>query len=240
MIASEMTVASRWWWRPGWTPGRSFYDWQIVPTQTVADKLVEIFAPTLTRLPGLEQVDAARLRIGVQGIGFVDGVKGVHLAALVAGARDLLAEHAPFPLTFGPPMVADDSIRLPIALPEELVRVREDLTRALSEVWIRERIPEFGEPLQPYLALAHATEPSSRDEIRAALAEDGFVDFTLDDTVSSVSMVELLCENGRYDWSEVSTADLLRDPTPVVERTVFDDPLFGPLRTPERDRLLRN
>ncbi|WP_336082228.1 2'-5' RNA ligase family protein [Nocardia sp. SSK8] len=240
MIASETTVASRWWWRPGWTPGRSFYDWQIVPTQTVADKLVEIFAPTLSRLPGLEQVDTARLRIGVQGIGFVDGVKGVHLAALVAGARELLAEHAPFQLTFGPPLVAEDSIRLPIALPEELVRIREDLTRALSEVWIRERIPDFGEPLRPYLAVAHATGPVPRAEVGAALAADGFLDFTLDDTVSAVSMVELLCENGRYDWSEVSTAELLRDPTPVVEPTVFDDPLFGPLRASERDRVLRS
>ncbi|MFE3544628.1 2'-5' RNA ligase family protein [Nocardia sp. NPDC059177] len=240
MIASEMTVASRWWWRPGWTPGRSFYDWQIMPTQTVADKLVEIFAPTLSRLPGLEQVDEARLRIGVQGIGFVDGVKGVHLAALVAGARELLAEHAPFPLTFGPPMVAADSIRLPIALPEELVRVREDLTQALSAVWIRERIPEFGEPLRPYLALAHTTGEVPMDEIRTGLAEDGFLDFTLDDTVSAVTLAELQCENGRYDWTEVSTADLLRDPAPLVERTVFDDPLFGPLREPAPDRSLSN
>ncbi len=229
MIANEMTVASRWWWRPGWTPGRSFYDWQVVPTQLVADKLVEIFAPTLSSLSGFEQVDAARLRIGVQGIGFVDGVKGVHLAALVAGARELLAEHAPFQITFGPPVVARDSVRLPIALPEELLRVREDLTSALTDVWIRERIPEFGEPLQPYLALAHATRPMPVHEICAALEQDGFTDFSIDDTVSAVSLVELQCENERYDWDEVSAADLLRVPEPIVERNIFDDlPTFRP------------
>ncbi|MFD3701727.1 2'-5' RNA ligase family protein [Nocardia sp. NPDC058658] len=228
MFANEMTVASRWWWRPGWTPGRSFYDWQVVPTQPVADKLVEIFAPTLSSLPGFEQVDAARLRIGVQGIGFVDGVKGVHLAALVAGARTLLAGHAPFQITFGPPVVAHDSVRLPIALPEELLRVREDLTSALTEVWIRERIPDFGEPLHPYLTLAHATRPTPVCEVSDALEQDGFSDFTIDDTVSAVSLVELQCDNDRYDWDEVSAADLLRVPDPIVERNIFDD---LPLRT---------
>ncbi|MEV6216699.1 hypothetical protein [Nocardia sp. NPDC051833] len=232
MSASEMTVASRWWWRPGWTPGRSFYDWQVTPTQPVADKLVEIFAPTLTRLPGFEPVDAGRLRIGVQGIGFVDGVKGVHLAALVAGSRTVLAERAPFQIGFGAPVVAGDSIRLPIALPADLLEVRDDLTRALTDVWIRERIPEFGEPLRPYLALAYATRPTPVEHVRTVLAEDGFADFGLDDTVSSVSLVELQCENQRYDWSEVSTADLLRVPDPVVEPTVYDDPLFGALRRP--------
>ncbi|MFE1593437.1 2'-5' RNA ligase family protein [Nocardia sp. NPDC058705] len=233
MIASEMTVASRWWWRPGWTPGRSFYDWQVVPTQPVADKLVEIFAPTLSSLPGFEQVDAGRLRIGVQGIGFVDGVKGVHLAALVAGARELLAGHAPFQITFGPPVVAQDSVRLPIALPEELLRVREDLTSALTEVWIRERIPDFGEPLHPYLTLAYATRPTPVRDISDALEQDGFTDFTIDDTVSAVSLVELQCENERYDWDEVSAADLLRVPDPIVERNIFDDlpPVRCPLRT---------
>ncbi|MBC7300726.1 MAG: hypothetical protein H5T78_07215 [Nocardia sp.] len=231
-----MTVASRWWWRPGWTPGRSFYDWQVVPTQPVADKLVEIFAPTLSRLPGFEQVDAARLRIDMQGIGFVDGVKGVHLAALVAGARELLAELAPFQLAFGPPEVGAESIRLPIIVSEELLRVRADLTDALTAVWIRERIPDYGEPLRPYLALAHATHPTPVPEIRSALDEDGFADFALDDTVSAVSMVELLCEDGRYDWSDISTADLLSVPDPVVERSVFDDPLFGPLRHPSLSR----
>ncbi|MDO3646553.1 2'-5' RNA ligase family protein [Nocardia mangyaensis] len=227
MITSEMTVASRWWWRPGWTPGRSFYDWQVTPTQPVADKLVEIFAPVLTRSRGFEQVDGARLRVSVQGIGFVDGVKGVDLAALVAGARDLLAAHAPFPLTFGPPVVAADSVRLPIALPEELLRVREDLISALTGVWIRERIPEFGEPLHPYLTLAHATEPTPVRAIEAALAADGFADFSLDDTVSEVSLVELLCENSRYDLCEVSAAELLRAPDPVVERVGYDGPVFG-------------
>ncbi|MFF2083130.1 2'-5' RNA ligase family protein [Nocardia sp. NPDC058176] len=229
MIASEMTVASRWWWRPGWTPGRSFYDWQVTPTQPVADKLVEIFAPVLSRLPGLEQVDVARLRVAVQGVGFVDGVKGVHLAALVAGARELLAGHAPFQLTFGPPVVAADSVRLPIALPEELLRVREDLISALTGVWIRERIPEFGEPLRPYLTLAHATGPMPVCAIEAALDTDGFADFSLDDTVSEVSLVELQRENDRYDFCEVSTAELLRVPDPVVERTIYDGPLFGTL-----------
>ncbi|MFC6010602.1 2'-5' RNA ligase family protein [Nocardia lasii] len=223
MIASEMTVASRWWWRPGWTPGRSFYNWQVMPTQPVADKLIEIFAPTLADLPGFEQVDAARLRIDVQGIGFVDGVKGLHLAALVAGARKLLAAHAPFQLTFGPPVVAQDSIRLPIALPEELLRVREDLTSALTDIWIRERIPEFGEPLRPYLALAHATRPTRMREICDALEQDGFTDFSIDDTVSAVSLVELQCENDRYDWCAVSEADLLRVPDPIVDRHIFDD-----------------
>lgn len=229
MIASVTTVASRWWWRPGWTPGRSFYDWQVTPTPPVADKLVEIFAPVLTRSRGFEQVDAARLRVSVQGVGFVDGVKGVDLAALVAGARELLAGHAPFSLTFGPPVVAADSVGLPIALPEELLRVREDLISALTGVWIRERIPEFGEPLHPYLALAHATEPTPIRAIEAVLDADGFADFSLDDTVSEVSLVELQCENGRYDLCEVSAAELPRIPDPVVEHTVYDGPLFGTL-----------
>ena len=69
-------------------------------------------------------------------------------------------------------------------------------------------------------------------EIRTALAEYGFTDFALDDTVSSVSMVELRCEDRRYDWSDISTAQLLREPDPVVEQSLFDDPLFGPLRHP--------
>ncbi|WP_280340250.1 2'-5' RNA ligase family protein [Nocardia neocaledoniensis] len=232
MIAGEMTVASRWWWRPGWTAGRSFYDWQVTPTQPVADKLVEIFAPTLSRLPGLEPVDAARLRVGVQGVGFVDGVKGVHLAALVDGSRTRLAGHAPFQVTFGPPVVAADSIRLPITAPAPLLAVREELTEALTDVWIRERVPEFGEPLKPYLALAHVRDPAPVDEVRAVFAADGFDDFALDDTVAALTLAELQCENGRYDFAEVSRADLLRVPEPVVERTVYDDPLFGDLRWP--------
>ncbi|MFD4433330.1 hypothetical protein, partial [Nocardia sp. NPDC058497] len=154
-------------------------------------------------------------------------------SALVEGARARLSDPAPFQLAFGPPVVAADSIRLPIALPAELLSVRQDLTGALTDVWIRERIPEFGEPLRPYLALAHATRPIPVEPLRAAFAADGFADFTLDDTVSAISLVELQCENGRYDFAEVSTADLLQVPEPVVEPTVYDDPLFGALRRPE-------
>ncbi|MFC9968961.1 hypothetical protein ACFVH4_32460 [Nocardia ignorata] len=227
MDMSATTTASRWWWRPGWTPGRSFYDWQVMPTQPVADKLVEIFAPTVARVPGLEQVDAPRLRVEVQGVGFVDGVKGVDLARLVEGSRGLLADHAPFPITLGPPVVAADGVRLPIALPEELLRVREDLTRALTDVWIRERVPEFGEPLLPYLALAYTKTPVPVGEIENALAADGFADFTLDDTVSSLSLVELVCENGWYDWSEVVSAELSRDPHPLLERLGAGTALAG-------------
>ncbi|MFC4372737.1 2'-5' RNA ligase family protein [Nocardia halotolerans] len=240
MIASEMTVASRWWWRPGWTPGRSFYDWQVEPTQPVADELVDFFAPALSRLPGLEPVDAPRLRIDVQGVGFVDGVKGVHLAELVAGARRLLAGHAPFQLTFGPPVVARDSVCLPIALPEELRRVREDLTTAMTEVWIRERIPEFGEPLRPYLALAHATEAVPVAEIEAVLDEGGFADFCLDETVSEVELVELVCEDGRYDWSEVCAAELLRVPDPVAGHATFGDRACEAMPRPRTAQLLRS
>ncbi|MFC4128138.1 2'-5' RNA ligase family protein [Nocardia rhizosphaerae] len=234
-----MTVASRWWWRPGWTEGRSFYDWQVTPTQPVADKLVEIFAPTLSRLPWLEPVDAARLRIGLQGVGFVDGVKGMHLAALVQGARVRLAAHAPFQITFGPPVIAADSVRLPISMPARLLDVRAELTDALTEVWIRERIPEFGEPLWPYLTLAHVVTPSPSLQLRAALVADGLADFTLDDTVSAITLAELQRAKGRYDFAEVSSADLLRVPDPVLEPTVFDDPLFGALGRAERELVLR-
>lgn len=239
MIAGEMTVTSRWWWRPGWTPGRSFYEWQLAPTQPIADKLVEIFAPTLGRLAGFEAVDAGRLRIGVQGIGFADGVKGVHLAALVAGARDRLAGHAPFQLSFGAPRIVADAVRLPVTIPDELLSVRADLTDSLTDIWIRERIPDFGEPLRPFLTLAHATRPTPVAEAETAFAADGFTDFTLDDTVSAVSLVELQCEAGRYDWDEVSTHELLRVPDPVVEPTVYDDPLFGALPRPRETSRLR-
>ncbi|GGK34173.1 2'-5' RNA ligase family protein [Nocardia camponoti] len=228
---SEVTTPSRWWWRPGWTSGRSFYEWQLTPTQPIADKIVEIFAPVLSRISTFEQVDAPRLRIPVQGIGFADAIKGVHLAALVAGARESVRARSTFQLSFGPPVVLADSIRLPVTAPDPILRIRESLTATLLDVWIRERIPDFGEPLKPYLTIAHATDAGSLRAVREALAADDFADFHIDDSISTVAMVELRCVDGRYDWGEVSCADLASEPEPP-KPSMVDDLLFGGLPAP--------
>jgi hypothetical protein len=66
-------MRDHWWWRPGWTVGRSFYTWHVTfANHASGQQLVTAYAPMFVRLPMLDPVPMRWLHLTLQGIGFTD------------------------------------------------------------------------------------------------------------------------------------------------------------------------
>src|SRR5215211_568573 len=66
-------MRDHWWWRPGWSQGRSFYTWHITfDGQPGMQQLADFYAPMLANLPMLDAVPVKWLHLTMQGIGFTD------------------------------------------------------------------------------------------------------------------------------------------------------------------------
>ncbi|MEV0033778.1 2'-5' RNA ligase family protein [Nocardia sp. NPDC050793] len=203
----ESTI-SHWWWRPGWSIGKAFYTWHVIPEQPAARGLVAAFASTLAQVATMDPVDAAGLHITVQGIGFIDEVAEVDLERIMKAVRERLAACDPVKIRIGPPIVDRETIQLPIANPDGLRRVRDDIQDAIASVWGRERVPERGNAFRPHLTLAYSTGVTSIPGIRRQLVDAGLADIAVEEEVSAVSLIALNRDHRRYEWTDIGVAEL--------------------------------
>ncbi|MFC3964380.1 2'-5' RNA ligase family protein [Nocardia jiangsuensis] len=198
-----------WWWRPGWSIGKSFYTWHITfRSASPVRELSDVFAPTLSAVPTMELVSAEGLHITVQGIGFTDVVPRSDVDRIVDATRRNLAELARFTVTIGPPIVDSETIQLPIADPEPLRAVRDRLQTAIAEVWGAANVPDQGSAYRPHLTVSYSTGVAPIEELRGKLEADQFDGYTITDMVSEVSLIELNRDHGRYEWREVTSVAL--------------------------------
>lgn len=198
-----------WWWRPGWSVGKSFYTWHITfPPASPVRELSDVFAQTLSAVPTMEPVSSEGLHITVQGIGFTDAVPRSDVDRIVDATRRNLAELPRFTITIGPPIVDAETIQLPIADPDPLRAVRDLLRTAIAEVWGAPNVPEQGAGFRPHLTVSYSTGIAPIEELRAKLEAERLGGYTITDVVSEVSLIELNRDHGRYEWREVTSVAL--------------------------------
>ncbi|WP_051174991.1 2'-5' RNA ligase family protein [Nocardia exalbida] len=198
-----------WWWRPGWKPGKSFYTWHITfDDDSPAGQLVEIFAPTLSQIPTMDPVAREGLHITLQGVGFTDQVTTADIQLISEAAASYLSRRGPFDALIGPPRVDKETIGMPVANPECLKEIRDDLQHAIADIWGSDQVPERGDDFQPHLSLAYSTGVSSLADLRNLLARDELGHIQIAQAVAAVSLIALNRDNHRYEWREITKIPL--------------------------------
>jgi len=139
-------MRDHWWWRPGWSQGRSFYTWHITfDGQPGMQQLADFYAPMLANLPMLDAVPVKWLHLTMQGIGFTDEVDKADVVAIVKTAQTRCASLQPFTATVGPPYVDAETIQMRVRPTEPLIEARACIRDAIATVWGRDRVPEPAE-----------------------------------------------------------------------------------------------
>ncbi|MBF6059555.1 2'-5' RNA ligase family protein [Nocardia terpenica] len=171
-------------------------------------RLVELFAPTLARIPTMDPVAREGLHITIQGIGFTDEVSAGDIEQIVDAARHRLGLRRSFDIAIGPPVVDEETIGMPVSDPDGLRQVRADLQSAIGGVWGTDRVPERGSTFTPHLSLSYSTGIASMSALRQLLQQNSLDGVRTLEHISAVSLIELNRDNHRYEWREIAKVEL--------------------------------
>jgi len=195
-------MRDHWWWRPGWSLGRSFYTWHVTfPDQPGIHQLADSYAPMLTGLPMLDPVPVRWLHLTMQGLGFTDELDRDDVEAIVQAAEQRLIELEPFTVTVGPPRVDPETIHMPVQPVEPLHRLRAGIRQAIGDIWGTDRVPEVAQGWRPHVSLAYCNATGPAEPIAEALAAQPAQTTTVE--VTAVSLIELNRDNKAYEWRDV-------------------------------------
>jgi 2'-5' RNA ligase len=204
---SQETTRDHWWWRPGWSLGRSFYTWHITfDNQPDIHRLIYSNAEAISKFSTLDPVSLNGLHLTIQGVGFVDEVDRPDIDRIIEAARAHCSGLEPFTLRIGPPHVDAETVQMYAQPIEPVVSLRLALRTAIGDVWGSQNIPESMDGFRPHVTLAYSNgiSPISKiyDSLRTAGAPVGQA------SVSRVSLIELNRDHRRYEWTEIATVDL--------------------------------
>ncbi|MFJ4653818.1 2'-5' RNA ligase family protein [Nocardia sp. NPDC088792] len=209
MLDGHEVTRDHWWWRPGWSLGRSFYTWHLTFEQDSAVRaLVPRFAPTLAKIATMEPVDEGGLHVTIQGIGFTDEVELSDVLAMADAAQDRLVACPRFDVQIGPPVVDSETIQLPVANPYGLEQIRAVLQDAIADVWGAGQVPERDDQFRPHLTLAYSTGATPIADVQDLLGSDGLADITASAHVDSVALIDLNRDRRKYEWTDIAKAIL--------------------------------
>jgi 2'-5' RNA ligase len=199
-------MRDHWWWRPGWSLGRSCYTWHITfANQPGVHKLAESYAPLLATLPMLDPVPVRWLHLTMQGVGFTDEIDRDEVDAIIQAAARRLVELRPFEVALGPPQVDPEGVPLPVRPVEPLDKVRGRVRAAIADVWGADQVPET-ESWWPHVTLAYANTAGPIEPVADALAAQP--EQTADIEITAVSLINLNRNNKTYEWADVATVRL--------------------------------
>ncbi|ATL68433.1 hypothetical protein CRH09_21845 [Nocardia terpenica] len=114
----------------------------------------------------------------------------------------------PFDITVGPPVVDEETIGMPVADPDGLRQVHDDLQSAIGDVWGTDRVPERGSTFTPHLSLSYSTGVASMSALRQLLQQNSLDGVRTLEHISAVSLIELNRDNHRYEWREIAKVGL--------------------------------
>jgi 2'-5' RNA ligase len=215
LVSSLSPMIDHWWWRPGWSVGRQFYTWHLTfEGATDVLRLVHEYTAHLD-LPGLDIIPDEWLHLTMQGIGFVDEVDEGDLEKIVGAAQQRLSVLEPFQISLGPTVVDPEVVRLKVAPPEPVVRLRHELRAAIAEVWGAVRVPEEADDFTPHVSLAYSNRPGDMQPILEAANGAGPTPGTV--TLTHADLILLNRDNKRYEWTtyaEVALAGSSLSPLP--------------------------
>ncbi|WP_280478296.1 2'-5' RNA ligase family protein [Nocardia asiatica] len=156
----------------------------------------------------MDPVAGEGLHITIQGIGFTDEVEEQDIERISEAAATYLSRREPFEALIGPPRVDKETIGMPIANPKCFGDIRDDLQRAIADVWGRDQVPERGDRFRPHLSLAYSTGVASMTDLRNLLTRNELNDVQVAQAVTAVSLIALNRDNHRYEWREITRMPL--------------------------------
>lgn len=211
MSAPSGMTRDHWWWRPGWRKGRSFYTWHITfSSSDPIRQIVSSYAPAISRINTLDPVGIDGIHLTLQGIGFTDEISGADIKGVIVSTLRRCAQLEPIKAKVDEPRIDEEALHMNVHPVEQIARVKLALRNGIGDVWGHENVPESMEGFRPHITLAYSNGAAPIERIDAAIKE-----FSLpvaDVLISSVSLIDLNRDLGRYEWAEVATVTLGRDP----------------------------
>lgn len=193
-------TADHWQRRPGRSPGRLQYHWHVLfHHQPAVHELARVAQRRLAGLPGLDLVPQQWLHLTTLVVGFADQVSDTQVAAMTAGARRILEDVAPIPVTFGRVYYHPEAVVLLAEPPAALVPVLDAVTAASQAAGCPGQ-PDTS-PWRPHVSVAYSSTARPAGPLIAALGRQLPA---ADITVSSVSLVAQTQVGRSWQWRPVA------------------------------------
>jgi 2'-5' RNA ligase len=192
-------MRDHWWWRPGWSVGRSFLAWHLTfPGDRDVARLARAYQGHL-HLPGLDPIPGRWLHLTLQGVGFRDEIADADVELLVAAARARLTRLEPFTLALGPAVVDPEVVRLQVHPAATVGQLRRQLRAAIGDVRGRDGVLEEEDAFTPHVSLAYSNGDAEMapvvDALRALAPEPARA------LIGRVDLIALNRDHRQYEWS---------------------------------------
>ena len=200
-------LVNHWWWRPGWSVGRTFYTWHLTfddATAAPLHDLVNHLHTELADVEGLDLIPQQWLHLTMQGLGFTDEVSAEDVDAITRAATQHLAAVASFDVTLGPIEADDEATGLLVRPWTAVAAVRSGIRAAIADVW--DEVPENPE-FHPHVSIAYSNADVPTGPIRervAALRDIKPVSIP----VKGAQLIRLNRDNQMYEWDIVADVPL--------------------------------
>jgi 2'-5' RNA ligase len=197
-------MANHWRHRPGQPPGRLRYHWHMLfHGQPEVRGLAATARGKLAGLPGLDMVPEEWLHLTTFVVGFADEVPQASVDAMVALARQALADVAPVPVTLGRVVYYPEAVVLAVEPAGALRPVLDAVAAATRSAGIDGRVAT--EPWMPHVSVAysHGTGPAA--PVIAALGQRLP---TTEIAIGSVSLVAQTQVGHSWQWQPVAEVHL--------------------------------
>ncbi|HET9255397.1 MAG TPA: 2'-5' RNA ligase family protein [Pseudonocardiaceae bacterium] len=207
MSASSGMTRDHWWWRPGWHEGRSFYTWHIIfPSSDPMRQITSSYAPVIKQIETLDPVGIDGIHMTLQGIGFTDEVSAADIRKIAASASSRCAQLEPIRVRIDEPRIDEEALHMNLHPVERLAQVKQELRNGIGDVWGYENIPESMDGFRPHISLAYSNGIAPMERIDVTIKQQRLP--VTDVLVSSVSLLDLNRDHGRYEWTEIATVTL--------------------------------
>lgn len=200
-------LRDHWWWRPGWAVGRRFYTWHVTWANAPdLHRLADTYQRQL-RIPELDLIPQHGLHLTMQGIGFIDEVKGADVDQIVPAVQTRVRELQPFAVSFQRPVIHPEAVMVSPTPVEPLQDLRTAVRAGIADVWGADQVPEAADGWLPHVSLAYANATGTSTEPLAA-ALDSVDALPASATVNSVELIILGRDTHEYTWTIHANAPL--------------------------------
>ena len=199
-------LVNHWWWRPGWSVGRSFYTWHLTfdgPASAPLHQLVGRLHNGLAGVEGLDLIPQRWLHLTMQGLGFTDEVSDDDVQAITRAATKRLAAVPAFDLTLGPIEADDEATGLLVRPWTAVAAVRDGIRAAIADVW--DEVPENPQ-FHPHVSIAYSNSDVPTGPIRERVAPLRDIEPVII-PITGAQLIRLNRDNQMYEWETV--ADVL-------------------------------
>lgn len=206
LYADHATMATHWWWRPGWRVGTRFYAWHITQDDhPEVVQLVDRYQAALAELPTLDPVPPQWQHMTLQGVGHVEDITDQDAARVVDAVARRLADFPAITTTYQRAHIFREAIALPPSTPERFTAlrdaIRDGITEALGEV------SEAREGFRAHVSAAYSSGDAPSVPIRVAL-DEASPSRPVEATYREVSLIRMHRDHRMYEWETIATSRL--------------------------------